>query len=108
MLEVVYSYWDGSGHRKSIEVRKGTTIGKFLELVKAQLVGEFHEVRSTSAEDLIYVKEDLIIPQVSGREEYALKWIGVVACVLHVLISYVAIPLHDDVVVFSCLWRVFH
>ena len=64
MLEVVYSYWDGSGHRKVIELRKGTTIGRFLELVKAQLVPEFHELRSTNAEDLMYVKEDLIIPQV--------------------------------------------
>jgi protein FAM50 len=65
MLQVVYSYWDGSGHRKTIEVRKGTTIGKFLEQVKAQLSPEFHDVRSTNPEDLIYVKEDLIIPQVA-------------------------------------------
>lgn len=39
--------------------------GKFLEQVKAQLVPEFHEVRSTNPEDLVYVKEDLIIPHVS-------------------------------------------
>ena len=65
MLQVVYSYWDGSGHRKTIEVRKGTTIGRFLELVKAQLIGEFHEVRSTNPDDFVYVKEDLIIPHVS-------------------------------------------
>jgi protein FAM50 len=31
-LEVVYSYWDGSGHRKVIQVTKGTTIGKFLSM----------------------------------------------------------------------------
>ena len=65
VLQVVYSYWDGSGHRKSIDVKKGTTIGKFLEQVKAQLSPEFSELRSTNPEDLIYVKEDLIIPQVS-------------------------------------------
>ncbi len=64
-LEVTYSYWDGSGHRYVIEVTKGTTIGKFLEAVKQQIVKEFTELRSTSAEDLMYVKEDLIIPQVS-------------------------------------------
>ncbi|KAJ1442874.1 XAP5, circadian clock regulator-domain-containing protein [Ochromonadaceae sp. CCMP2298] len=62
MLEVVYSYWDGSGHRKAITLRKGTTVGRFLELVKAQLIGEFAEVRSTNPDDLVYVKEDLIIP----------------------------------------------
>lgn len=65
LLQVVYSYWDGSGHRKAIEVRKGVTVGRFLEMVKQQLVADFSEVRSTSPEDLIYVKEDLIIPHVS-------------------------------------------
>ena len=60
---MVYSYWDGSGHRKSLTVTKGTTIGKFLEQVKAQLNSEFREIRSSNAEDLCYVKEDLIIPQ---------------------------------------------
>eukprot|EP01033_Poteriospumella_lacustris_P004769 gene4769-3424_t len=62
-LEVVYSYWDGSGHRRVIVVKKGATIGKFLEQTKQQLVSEFKELRSTSPEDLLYVKEDLIIPQ---------------------------------------------
>ena len=64
LLQVVYSYWDGSGHRKAIDVRKGVTVGRFLEMVKQQLVADFSEVRSTSPEDLIYVKEDLIIPHV--------------------------------------------
>jgi hypothetical protein len=27
-LEVTYSYWDGSGHRRTITVTKGQTIGK--------------------------------------------------------------------------------
>lgn len=62
-LEVVYSYWDGSGHRKAIEVKKGTTIGKFLDMVKGQLATEFHELRNISGDSLLYVKEDLIIPQ---------------------------------------------
>eukprot|EP01038_Epipyxis_sp_PR26KG_P006976 gene6976-9536_t len=61
-LEVVYSYWDGSGHRKSATIKKGFTIHKFLEVVKSQLISEFIELRSTSSEDLMYVKEDLIIP----------------------------------------------
>jgi len=70
---VVYSYWDGSGHRKVIEVRKGVSVGRFLEMVKQQLVADFSEVRSTSPEDLIYVKEDLIIPHVSKRA-YAMSY----------------------------------
>ena len=63
-LEVVYSYWDGSGHRRSIEIKKSTSIGKFLELVKQQLVTEFTDLRMLSADNLMYVKEDLIIPHV--------------------------------------------
>lgn len=62
-LEVTYSYWDGSGHRRDIIVAKGTTIGRFLEQVRLDLMNEFPELRGVSAENLIYVKEDLLIPQ---------------------------------------------
>ncbi|CAI5747473.1 unnamed protein product [Peronospora destructor] len=61
-VAVTYSYWDGSGHRREITVSKKTTIGKYLELVKQQLVSEFAELRGVGAENLIYIKEDLIIP----------------------------------------------
>uniref|UniRef100_A0AAV1TA79 FAM50A/XAP5 C-terminal domain-containing protein n=1 Tax=Peronospora matthiolae TaxID=2874970 RepID=A0AAV1TA79_9STRA len=61
-VAVTYSYWDGSGHRREITVPKKTTIGKYLELVKQQLVSEFAELRGVGAENLIYIKEDLIIP----------------------------------------------
>lgn len=63
LLEITYSYWDGSGHRRDIEVPKGTTIGKFLEYVRQDLMNEFPELRSVSADNLLYIKEDLIIPQ---------------------------------------------
>ena len=62
MLDVDYSYYDGTGHRKKCTVKKGTTIGKFLEQVKSELSKEFHELRMTSSDSLLYVKEDLIIP----------------------------------------------
>ncbi|CAM9288829.1 unnamed protein product, partial [Ectocarpus fasciculatus] len=62
MMEVVYSYWDGSGHRKAMQVKKGATVGRFLELVKMQLSTEFPEVRGLGTDSLLYVKEDLIIP----------------------------------------------
>lgn len=64
MLEVTYSYWDGSGHRRVLKCKKGTTIAKFLEMVKAQVAVEFTELRAISADDLVYIKEDLIIPHV--------------------------------------------
>lgn len=61
-LEITYSYWDGTGHRRVIQVRKGDTIGAFLRAVQQQLAPEFREVRTASVENLLYVKEDLIIP----------------------------------------------
>ncbi|XP_006660891.1 protein XAP5 CIRCADIAN TIMEKEEPER [Oryza brachyantha] len=61
-LTITYSYWDGTGHRRVIQVRKGDSIGEFLRAVQQQLAPEFREVRTTSVENLLYVKEDLIIP----------------------------------------------
>eukprot|EP00002_Diphylleia_rotans_P028672 TRINITY_DN5792_c0_g2_i1.p1 TRINITY_DN5792_c0_g2~~TRINITY_DN5792_c0_g2_i1.p1 ORF type:complete len:319 (-),score=91.30 TRINITY_DN5792_c0_g2_i1:174-1130(-) len=58
-IQITYSYWDGSGHRRSLTCKKGYTIGQFLELVKL----EFKELRANSVDSLMYVKEDLIIPQ---------------------------------------------
>lgn len=132
-LEVTYSYWDGSGHRREIVLNKGITVGelhlcglvfkhiyatvelcrtskqhpfryihwilplhvaaiivcsvaghslrlpcnrftthacpapsagKFLEMVRQQLSQDFSEMRSVSSENLLYIKEDLIIPHV--------------------------------------------
>ncbi|GAQ80858.1 hypothetical protein KFL_000640250 [Klebsormidium nitens] len=61
-LEITYSYWDGTGHRRKIQVRKGDSIGDFMRAVQAQLSPEFREVRTTMFDNLMYVKEDLIIP----------------------------------------------
>eukprot|EP01043_Picozoa_sp_COSAG02_P041015 COSAG02_NODE_3366_length_6865_cov_21.795300_2_plen_333_part_00 len=57
-LEITYSYWDGHGHRKSCVMRQGSTIDTFLREVQK----EFPELRGTSSSDLMYIKEDLIIP----------------------------------------------
>ncbi|KAF8343893.1 XAP5-domain-containing protein [Cantharellus anzutake] len=57
-IEIVYSYWDGSGHRKSIKCKKGNDVATFLGLVRAQVP----ELRGVSVDNLMYVKEDLIIP----------------------------------------------
>jgi len=54
-LEVTYSYWDGSGHRKELTVTKGTTIGKFLQDVKHQLTetsSQFRTLKGVSADTL--------------------------------------------------------
>uniref|UniRef100_D8PVN9 FAM50A/XAP5 C-terminal domain-containing protein n=1 Tax=Schizophyllum commune (strain H4-8 / FGSC 9210) TaxID=578458 RepID=D8PVN9_SCHCM len=57
-IEITYSYWDGSGHRKSVVCKKGDSISTFLEKCRQQ----FPELRAVSVDNLMYVKEDLIIP----------------------------------------------
>lgn len=70
-IEITYSYWDGSGHRKSVVVRghvcnnlnhttyfrhhqckKGDTIAQFLEKCRQQ----FPELRGISVDNLMYIK----------------------------------------------------
>lgn len=58
MVRITYSYWNGSGHRRVMRCKKGMTVGRFLAAVQ----GEFKELRHVSAESLMYIKEDLIIP----------------------------------------------
>ncbi|KAF5842122.1 XAP5, circadian clock regulator-domain-containing protein [Dunaliella salina] len=61
-LVIVYSYWDGTGHRREVKIKKGDTISGFLKAVREQLVNEFRELRHVSVDNLIYVKEDIILP----------------------------------------------
>ena len=61
-IRVTYSYWDGSGHRRQIQMKKGDTIEKFLQRCIESLRGEFHELRVSSVESLMYIKEDIILP----------------------------------------------
>eukprot|EP00921_Rhytidocystis_pertsovi_P008193 GHVQ01013475.1.p1 GENE.GHVQ01013475.1~~GHVQ01013475.1.p1 ORF type:complete len:363 (+),score=67.53 GHVQ01013475.1:675-1763(+) len=62
LLEVTYSYWDGSGHRRVARIKKGSTIGTFLDVCRRDLEKDFHELRSVSSDSLMYIKEDLILP----------------------------------------------
>jgi len=62
-LEVTYSYWDGSGHRRNCVIEKCFTIGQFLTKSKKELEKtDFPELRTCLLDSLMYVKEDLIIP----------------------------------------------
>jgi len=64
LLEVHYSYHDPSGrdglkgHRAAVTLAKGSTIQDFLNETRQQQKA----LRSCSAADLMYVKEDLILP----------------------------------------------
>lgn len=57
-IEITCSYWDGSGHRMSVKCKKGDDIGTFLEKCRQQVP----ELRGISVDNLMYIKEDLIIP----------------------------------------------
>ncbi len=57
-VEITCSYWDGSGHRTSITCKKGDTIAQFLNKCRQQ----FAQLRNVSVDNLMYIKEDLIIP----------------------------------------------
>ena len=61
-LEITYSWWDGSGHRRTIQVPQGTSIGEFLELVRINICEQFPELKKMSSDNMMYIKEDLIIP----------------------------------------------
>jgi len=62
-VDIIYSYWDGSGHKKTVSMKKGNTIYQFLCKVLDNIRNEFPELKIISGDQLMYVKEDLIIPQ---------------------------------------------
>uniref|UniRef100_A0A2R9CQJ1 FAM50A/XAP5 C-terminal domain-containing protein n=1 Tax=Pan paniscus TaxID=9597 RepID=A0A2R9CQJ1_PANPA len=61
-IEITFSYWDGSGHRRTVKMRKGNTMQQFLQKALEILRKDFSELRSAGVEQLMYIKEDLIIP----------------------------------------------
>lgn len=61
-IPITFSYWDGSGHRKSTVMKKGHTIYQFLQKCLDMLRKEFSELKTVMADQLMYVKEDLILP----------------------------------------------
>lgn len=91
VVRITYSYWDGSGHRKVIRCKKGTTVGRFLGIVQTQL----KELRNTSADSLMFIKEDLIIPhhysfydffvtKARGVSFYVISYV-LFCCVVHII-----------------------
>lgn len=59
--QIIYSYWDGSGHRRNVTVAKGSTIGEFLDQVRRDLARDFPHLMNVGSDSLMYVKEDLIL-----------------------------------------------
>ncbi|KAM4816075.1 protein FAM50B [Urocitellus parryii] len=61
-MEITFSYWDGSGHRRTVRMNKGSTVQQFLKKALQGLRKDFRELRSAGVEQLMYIKEDLILP----------------------------------------------
>lgn len=61
-LLVTFSFWDGSGHRRSCAIHKGASVGDFLEQVRQDLCADFKELANVASDALLFVKEDLMIP----------------------------------------------
>lgn len=61
-ITITFSYWDGSGHRRSVTMKKGNSIYQFLQKCLEILRKEFNELKTVMADQLMYVKEDLILP----------------------------------------------
>ncbi|XP_031620275.1 protein FAM50 homolog [Contarinia nasturtii] len=61
-IPITFSYWDGSGHRRSVTMKKGHSIYQFLQKCLETLRKEFSELKTVMADQLMYVKEDLILP----------------------------------------------
>ncbi|XP_041129767.1 protein FAM50A [Polyodon spathula] len=61
-IEITFSYWDGSGHRRTVKMKKGNTMQQFLQKALEIMRKDFSELRSAGVEQLMYIKEDLIIP----------------------------------------------
>uniref|UniRef100_A0A5F8AAU6 Family with sequence similarity 50 member A n=1 Tax=Macaca mulatta TaxID=9544 RepID=A0A5F8AAU6_MACMU len=44
-IEITFSYWDGSGHRRTVKMRKGNTMQQFLQKALEILRKDFSELR---------------------------------------------------------------
>ena len=85
-IDITFSYWDGSGHRRSITLKKGRTIYQFLQKALEVLRMDFTELKTVTADQLMYVKEDLIIPQTNTFYDFIVTKVRLFA-MLEVVVS---------------------
>lgn len=85
-ITITFSYWDGSGHRRSAVMKKGNSIYQFLQKCLDVLRKEFSELKTVMADQLMYVKEDLILPHHYTFYDF------IVTKVKHAYILYVYVP----------------
>lgn len=57
-----YDYWDGTGHRFEVVIKKGNTIQQFLSRSLEVMKPEINDLRHATPDHMIFVKNDLILP----------------------------------------------
>lgn len=55
--------------RRVLKVRKGDTMSEFLRKVRDQLAPDFREMRGAAVDQMLYIKEDLLIPH-----DFTFQW----------------------------------
>lgn len=60
-IDIIYSYWDGFGYRRQVYMKKGNSIQQFLQKCLESLRREFNDFKVVFVDQMMYVKEDLII-----------------------------------------------
>jgi protein FAM50 len=62
-IPIQFSYWDGSGHKRSATIAIGDTVGMFLKVAKGILEKDFPNLRFVTIPNLLLVKDDVMLPQ---------------------------------------------
>jgi hypothetical protein len=62
MFEVDYSYWDGPMVVKKLKRKKKETVKNLIEHCRLELIANFQSLASLTANDLLMVIKDSIIP----------------------------------------------
>ncbi|KAF0991715.1 hypothetical protein HZS_2097 [Henneguya salminicola] len=64
-IALSYNYWNGNNHTKIHKLKKGNTIEQFLKRIWPDLHCEYPELLNSTIYDLLFVKDDLILPHVN-------------------------------------------
>ena len=61
-IGVTFSYWSSGGGRRCVKVKQKDTIRGFLKKAMKSMEDEFREFKAIDPSQMLYVKEDVIIP----------------------------------------------
>ncbi|KAK7796625.1 hypothetical protein U0070_020977, partial [Myodes glareolus] len=64
-IEITFIYWDGSGHWRTVKMKKDNTMQQFLQKTLEILRRDFSELRSAGVEQLIFY--DFVVTKARGK-----------------------------------------